>query len=73
MDAVSEAARFGISASRAARYEHDVAGTQLNFSVLSKAVGLARRADSAEMMNAMFDCEELLEDIRSDHKKRHKS
>ena len=73
MDAVSEAARFGISASRAARYEHDAAGTALNFNVLSNIVGYARRAASASSMNAMFDSEELLEDIRKDHQKRCKS
>ena len=73
MDAVSEAARFGISASRAARYEADEAGTALNFDVLSNVVCCARRADSALSMNAAFDSDKLLDDIRKDHKKRRKS
>ncbi|MBO4317031.1 MAG: VWA domain-containing protein [Mailhella sp.] len=72
MDAVAEAARFGISAGRAARYEHDAAGTALNLDVVSNAVYCARRAASAEEMNRMFDSGDLLEDIRKDRRKRGK-
>ena len=44
IDAVKEAGRFGINASRAVRYENDSAGTQLNYKVLSHVVGCARKA-----------------------------
>ena len=72
IDAVKEAGRFGISPSRAVKYEHDSAGTQLNYRVVSEVVGYARRAASADEMNAMFDSEEMLAPIREDYKKRHK-
>ena len=51
IDAVSVADRFGIRANRAVRYEHDSAGTQLNFEVLEKAVRFARCATSAAQMS----------------------
>ncbi len=70
MDAVAEAARFGISASRAARYACDAAGTALNFQVLGDAVACARRAGSAAAMNQAFESEELLDEIKEDFKKR---
>ena len=72
LDAVKEAGRFGIKANRAVRYESDSAGTQLNYSVVSDVVAGARRASSAREMNELFDDEELLADISSDFKKRHK-
>ena len=72
IDAVKEAARFGISASRAVRYEHDSAGTELNYSVASSVVGRARRAASVEEMAAMFDDEETLAPIREDYARRHR-
>ena len=72
IDAVKEAGRFGIKANRAVRYESDSAGTQLNYSVVSDVVAGARRASSAREMNELFDDEELLADISSDFKKRHK-
>ena len=71
IDAVQEAARFGISASRAAKYMHDGAGTRKNFEVLSKAVSGARKAKSASAMNSMFEEDELLFEIREDYEKRH--
>ena len=73
IDAVREAERFGIQASRAVKYEHDGAGTRKNFSVLSNIVGRARGADSAAQMSAMFDKEDVLADIRVDYQKRHKN
>lgn len=44
IDAAKEAARFGISADRAVRYQCDSAGTALNFQVIGEAVGCARAA-----------------------------
>lgn len=72
IDAVKEAGRFGINASRAVRYEHDSRGTQLNYAVVSDVVGCARRAASAKDMADMFDNEEMLAPIREDYEKRHK-
>lgn len=42
IDAMETAARFGISADRAANYNADSEGTQLNFKVVSKAVSCFR-------------------------------
>ena len=72
IDALKEAGRFGINASRAVRYEHDSRGTQLNYAVVSDVVGCARRAASAKDMADMFDNEEMLAPIREDYEKRHK-
>lgn len=70
IDAVAEADRFGIHASRAANYVHDSRGTRLNFDVLSKAISNARASGSAEEMNAMFDCEAPMAEIREDYERR---
>ena len=70
IDAIAEASRFGIHASRAANYVHDSAGTKLNFDVLSKAISGARASASAEEMNAMFDSQEPMEEIRRDYERR---
>ena len=72
IDAVKEAERFGINASRAVRYEHDSAGTQLNYEVVSHVVGCARKAATAEEMEAVFDDEDMLAPIREDYKRRHR-
>lgn len=72
IDAVREAARFGISSSRAVNYEHDRKGTALNYKVLSDAVGCARKAATATEMNRIFEQEETLAPIREDYMKRHK-
>ena len=72
IDAVKEAGRFGINASRAVRYENDSAGTQLNYKVLSHVVGCARKAATVEDMEAVFDDEEMLAPIREDYAKRHR-
>ena len=72
IDAVKEAGRFGINASRAVRYENDSAGTQLNYKVLSHVVGCARKAATVEDMEAVFDNEEMLEPIREDYARRHR-
>lgn len=44
IDVAKEAARFGISADRAVRYQCDSAGTALNFDVISDAVTCTRAA-----------------------------
>ena len=71
IDAVREAARFGIHASRAVNYENDSRGTRLNYRVMSDAVGRARSAKGVKEMKAVFDSEETLAPIREDYKKRH--
>lgn len=70
MDAVSEAARYGIKASRAATYTCDSAGTALNFEVLDKTVSKMRNASSAMAMKAILDDEDSFEEIRADNAKR---
>ena len=70
IDAVEEASRFGIHASRAANYVHDSEGTALNYDVLSKAVSRARASGSAAEMNAMFDSGEPMKRIREDFARR---
>ena len=72
IDAVREAGRFGISPSRAARYEHDSEGTRLNFEVVSHVVGRARRTESVREMTAMFDDEEMMAPVRRDYAARHR-
>ena len=71
IDAVAEAGRFGISASRAVNYENDSQGTRLNYAVMSKAVSCARQAGSVEEMCAVMDSGEPLQAIREDYQKRH--
>ena len=73
IDAVKEAGRFGIGATRAVRWQHDGEGAKLNYDVVSHVVGCARKAASVEAMEEMFDDEEMLAPIREDYEKRHKS
>lgn len=72
IDAVSVANQFGVDKSRAVRYECDGAGTALNYKVMSKMVSCARACGSSAEMEAAFDSDEMLADIRDDYKKRHK-
>ena len=72
IDAVKEAGRFGIHASRAVNFENDSAGTKLNYHVVSDVVRCVRKASSAVEMEAMLDEEALLAPIREDYKKRHR-
>ena len=72
IDAVSVAGRFGVDRSRAVRYECDSAGTALNYEVMNKMVGCARKAQSAAAMEAAFDSDEMLSEIREDYRKRHR-
>ena len=64
MDAISAAGRMGISADRAVRYEHDSAGTALNFKVVSEAVCTMR---SAAPLKAGWK-----DEIDKDFRKRHR-
>ena len=73
IDAVSVANKFGVDRSRAVRYECDGAGTALNYKVMSKMVSCARACGSAAEMEAAFDSDEMLSDIRKDYEKRHKA
>lgn len=72
IDAVEVAGRFGVAASRAVRYECDSVGTALNFTAMSKLVSKARACGSAKEMSAAFECEDALEEIREDYRKRGK-
>lgn len=73
IDAVEVAGRFGVSKNRAVRYECDSAGTKLNFEVMSRMVGCARKCKSAVEMEEMMDCDEMLAPIQEDYKKRHRA
>ena len=73
IDAVEVAGRFGVAENRAVTYECDSAGTQLNFDVMSRMVGCARKCRSAVEMEAMMDCDEMLAPIQADYKRRHKA
>ncbi len=70
IDAVREAGRLGISASRAARYNNDSVGTEINFDVMSKVVSKARSAGSAKAFMAMMDSGDMLEEVRMDYESR---
>ena len=72
IDAAKEASRFGIKASRAARYEHDSAGTALNYTVVSEAVSKMRMTDTMSM-DSLFEEEDILAPIRKDFEKRHRN
>ena len=48
IDAVREAGRFGISPSRAARYEHDGEGTRVNYEAVSDAMTSMRKEGKIE-------------------------
>ena len=67
IDAAGEAARFGISASRAARYRHDGHGTALNYSVVSDAICKMRSAESAVCMGSVFEDDDALAPIRENY------
>ena len=62
MDAIRAAETFGIRADRAVRYECDSAGTRVNYSVVSQAIGSMR---SGKGIDADWDAE-----IRRDYAKR---
>ena len=66
MDAVKEAARFGISSDRAVRFENDAQGVAVNYHVVSETVSRMRQADCPTSIGA-----EWKEKIEADFKKRH--
>lgn len=70
MDAVAEAGRMGIKASRTANFVCDSIGTALNYQVLNETVRGMRCAESAEAMSEMLDNEECLSPICEDYEKR---
>lgn len=72
IDAIKEAGRFGIQASRAVNYECDRMGTELNYQVLNATVSKMRSCPTPEAMSMMLDEEDCLADIRADHKKRNR-
>ncbi len=71
MDAVAEAAKFGISSSRAVTFENDSAGQALNYGTVSNIVSNVRQAGSAPEMTQILDRGELFEPIRKDYAARH--
>ena len=70
IDAIAEAARFGIAAERAVRYECDAVGTAVNFRALEKAVSKVRNCSAAEMSEALATG--WKEEIEADYKRRGK-
>lgn len=72
IDAIEVAGRFGIHSSRAATYEADGQGTQLNYQVLGATVSRMRMSKDAKAMTAMLDEEECLAPIREYYKRRSK-
>ena len=69
IDAAAEAAKIGIGASRAARYECDSAGTALNYSVVGDTVAKLRKCATMEM-SAVFEEEDALAPIRENYRKK---
>ena len=66
MDAVKEAARFGIGADRAVRFENDAQGVAVNYHVVSETVCRMREAPCCASIGA-----EWKEEIEADFQKRH--
>ena len=66
MDAVKEAARFGISSDRAVRFENDAQGVAVNYHVVSETVSRMREAPCCASIGA-----EWKEQIEADFQERH--
>ena len=66
MDAVKEAARFGVSSDRAVRFENDAQGVAVNYHVVSETVSRMRKAPCCASIGA-----EWKEQIEADFQKRH--
>ena len=66
MDAVKEAARFGISSDRAVRFENDAQGVAVNYHVVSETVSRMREAPCCASIGA-----EWKEQIEADFQNRH--
>jgi len=71
IDAIDVAGRMGISKERAANYECDPVGTQLNYTVLEKAVSKLRRCEVREAAT-VFEDSSWKEEIEADYAKRHR-
>ncbi|MBR2759861.1 MAG: VWA domain-containing protein [Solobacterium sp.] len=73
MDAIQEAARFGISGKgRAVSYECDEEGTALNYRVMSTIVSAARRSESREKLEEILDEADLVSPITAHYRKSHR-
>ena len=70
IDAIAEAARFGIAPERAVRYECDAVGTAVNFRALGKAVSKVRSCAAADVSEALSTG--WKEEIEADYRKRGK-
>lgn len=70
IDAVAEAARFGIRPESAVRYECDERGTETNYRVLSETISMVRRCEGGTMPKAL--AENWKREIEEDFKKRHR-
>ncbi len=70
IDAMQEAARFGIRAGRSVNYVHDEIGTRHHYEAINKAVSCARGAGSPMMMSRMFDMGDALAELRKDYEER---
>lgn len=55
IDAIKEAARFGINANRAVNYECDSKGMEVSYKTLNEAVSRVRMCDVCEMDEALGD------------------
>ena len=66
MDAVKEAARFGISSDRAVRFENDAQGVAVNYHVVSETVSRMREAPCCASIGAEWKVQ-----IEADFQKRH--
>ena len=68
IDAIGEAAKFGINENRAVNYNCDREGTELNYRVLSEAVSKVRSCPSAAMKDALGS--DWKEEIEVDYRRR---
>ena len=70
MDAIQTAARFGIGADRAVRYECDSKGTAVNYRVLGETIARVRASAAGTVSQAIGD--EWCAEIEADYKERSK-
>ena len=68
IDAVGEAAKFGIEAKRAVNYRNDSVGTLTNYEVLSIAMSCTRKAKSKKEIDAIL--EKARQEIAQDYMNR---
>ncbi len=69
IDAIAEAARFGISKEHSVQYECDEMGTALNYQVLSKAVSTVRSCAAPMVAGALGA--DWKKEIEADYSRRH--